>query len=73
MTSVFVNFNILELLVGLYIQSFHGGNEMCGCTEVCICICYCCKVLGVFFCISLLVTVSKYSYREVSIKLVCTF
>jgi hypothetical protein len=24
-------------------------------------------------CISVLVTVSKYSYREVSIKLVCTF
>ena len=28
---------------------------------------------GCGFCISLLVTVSKYSYREVSIKLVCTF
>jgi len=27
--------------------------------------------IGCGFCISLLVTVSKYSYREVSIKLVC--
>jgi len=29
--------------------------------------------IGCGFCISLLVTVSKYSCREVSIKLMCTF